>query len=67
MPLSAAERVAFATRIFDEYNLAIRTMIRRHVSNHQEQEDVYQNLYLSLVCCPPPSSVDNPVAYLFLL
>jgi RNA polymerase sigma factor (sigma-70 family) len=67
MPLGAAERVEFASRIFAEYDLAIRAMIRQHVSGPEEQEDAYQNLYLSLVCCPPPSLLDNPIAYLGMI
>jgi len=58
------ERVDRAARIFAEHGLAIRAMIRSRVSNPEEQEDIYQNLYLALVCNPVPPSVTNPLPYL---
>jgi len=58
------KRVELATRIFAEHGSAIRTMIRQHVTRQDEEEEVYQNLYLSLVCSPPPQPPANVLAYL---
>lgn len=62
--MDAHKRVKFATRIFKEHDLAIRAMIRRCVSNRKEWDDVYQNLFLSLVCNPPSLPLANTLAYL---
>jgi len=56
--------VDLATQIFAEHEPAIRGMIRRHVGNKDEEEDIYQNLYLSLVCNPAPPALTNTLAYL---
>ena len=53
-----------ATRIFAEHGSAIGAMIRRHVTRKEEEEEVYQNLYLSLVCNPPPQPLVNVLGYL---
>jgi RNA polymerase sigma factor (sigma-70 family) len=58
------QRVDLATRIFAEQGSAIRSMIRQHVTNQEEEDEVYQNLYLSLVCSPPPEVLTNVMAYL---
>ncbi|MCL5280344.1 MAG: hypothetical protein M1376_10610, partial [Planctomycetes bacterium] len=39
-------------------------MIRQHVTRSDEEDEVYQNLYLSLVCNPPPQPLDNVAGYL---
>jgi len=58
------KRVELATQIFAEYGSAIRTMIRQRVTHQEEEDEVYQNLYLSLVCSPPPQPLTNVLAYL---
>ena len=58
------KRVDQATRIFAEHEAAIRSMIRQHVTCLEEEDEVYQNLYLSLVCNPPPETLTNVPAYL---
>lgn len=58
------QRVDRATRIFADHGLAIRSMIRQHVTDQEEEDEVYQNLYLSLVCNPPPETLTNVMAYL---
>jgi RNA polymerase sigma factor (sigma-70 family) len=58
------KRVDLATRIFAEHGLTIRSMIRQHVTSQEEEDEVYQNLYLSLVCSPPPETLINVAAYL---
>jgi RNA polymerase sigma factor (sigma-70 family) len=62
--MDSHERVKLATRIFAEYGPAIRTMIRQHVTRSDEEDEVYQNLYLSLVCNPPPAPLNNVPAFL---
>lgn len=57
-------RLDLAARLFAEHGPAIRAMIRRHAGNKEEEEDIYQNLYLSLVCNPVPSPLTNTLAYL---
>jgi len=58
------KRVDRATGIFAEHGSAIRSMIRQHVTCQEEEDEVYQNLYLSLVCNPPPETLTNVMAYL---
>jgi RNA polymerase sigma factor (sigma-70 family) len=63
--LNSRQRVDLATRIFVEHGSAIRLMIRQHaVANQEEEDEAYQNLYLSLVCNPPPQPLANVRAYL---
>ena len=58
------KRLDLATQIFAEHGSAIRTMIRQHVTCQEEEDEVYQNLYLSLVCRPPLEPPVNMPAYL---
>lgn len=58
------ERLSFASKVFTEHEPAIRALIRRHADNREEEEEIYQNLYLSLLCNPAPSPLTNTVAYL---
>jgi RNA polymerase sigma factor (sigma-70 family) len=58
------QRVELATGIFAEHEATIRLMIRQHVANREEEDEVYQNLFLSLVCSPPPQPLANVQAYL---
>jgi RNA polymerase sigma factor (sigma-70 family) len=62
--MDTQERLDLATKIFEEHGPAIRAMIRHHVGNKDEEEDIYQNLYLSLVCNPVPTPLTNTLAYL---
>ena len=62
--MDSHEKVTLATRIFAEHGSAIRGMIRLHVTRPEEEDEVYQNLYLSLVCNPPPQPLTNVSAYL---
>jgi RNA polymerase sigma factor (sigma-70 family) len=58
------KRVDLATQIFAEHGSAIRTMIRLYVTSREEEDEVYQNLYLSLVCHTPPQPLVDVTAYL---
>ncbi len=62
--MDSHERVELATQIFAEYGPAIRTMIRQQVTRSDEEDEVYQNLYLSLVCNPPPQPLENVAGFL---
>lgn len=62
--MDSHEKVALATRIFAEHGSAIRALIRLHVARPEEEDEIYQNLYLSLVCNPPPQPLANVPAYL---
>ena len=62
--MGTQQQVDLATQIFDEHGAAIRAMIRRHVNKREDEEDIFQNLYLSLVCNPIPSPLTNTLAYL---
>jgi RNA polymerase sigma factor (sigma-70 family) len=57
-------KLDLVTRIFAEHEPAIRAMIRHHARSRDEEEDIYQNLYLSLVCNPIPAPLTNTLAYL---
>src|SRR5512142_1852054 len=39
-------------------------MIRQQVANQDQEDEVFQNLYLSLVCSPPPLPLTNVLGYL---
>ena len=43
--METQKSVELATQIFTEHESAIRAMIRRHVGNREEEEDIYQNLF----------------------
>jgi RNA polymerase sigma factor (sigma-70 family) len=62
--MDSHKRVELATQIFAEYGPAIRAMIRQQVTRSDEEDEVYQNLYLSLVCNPPPQPLSNVAGYL---
>lgn len=62
--MDTQKKLDLATQIFTEHGPAIRAMIRHHVGNKDEEEDIYQNLYLSLVCNPVPAPLTNTLAYL---
>ena len=47
------QRVRLATMIFNEYDAAIRASIRRYVRNEHDADDIYQEIFLSLVRTPP--------------
>ncbi len=62
--MDSHDKVTLATRIFAEHGSAIRALIRLYVTRPEEGDEVYQNLYLSLVCNPPPQPLANVPAYL---
>ena len=58
----ALERTA---EIFAENNSFIRSAIRFHVSDEAERDDLFQELFLSLIASPVPADVKNIKGFLF--
>ena len=61
--MNREERVRFAADIFNEHGPKIRLLIRRHVRDENTVDDIYQNIFLSLVRTPP-SNLTFLLAYL---
>jgi RNA polymerase sigma factor (sigma-70 family) len=57
--------VARATEIFSEYGDFIRTVIRYQVKNGTQADDLFQDLFLSLVSKPIPVDIQNVKSYLY--
>jgi RNA polymerase sigma factor (sigma-70 family) len=62
--MDSHKRVDLATQIFAEHGPAIQDLIRQYATHPAEEDEVYQNLYLSLVRNPPPEPLANMPAYL---
>lgn len=54
-----------AAEVFDEYGDFIRSVIRFHVKNEVEAEDLFQDLFLLLVAKPIPQEVQNVKSFLY--
>lgn len=54
-----------ANRIFTEHGQAIWSMIHFHVNDPSTADDIYQNLFLSLVRRPIPYNDKAPLGYLW--
>ncbi|MHC4115954.1 MAG: RNA polymerase sigma factor [Planctomycetota bacterium] len=65
MEIETAERVRQAADIFERYSDQIRAMISFNVKEQSMADDVFQNLFLSIVHKPIPPEVDRVEAYLF--
>ncbi len=61
----AGEAVRLATDIFDEYGGFIRAIIRFQVHHRSEEEDLYQEFFLTLIRKPVPIEVQNLRSYLY--
>ncbi len=59
-----SENVKQAARIFKENSDMIRIAIRSQLNDKSVVDDIFQNLFLSLVRSPVPSNIENPKAYL---
>ena len=59
------EAVAAAAALFDEYGTFIRAVIRFQARNEFQEDDLFQQFFLSLVKHPVPASVDNIKSYLY--
>jgi RNA polymerase sigma factor (sigma-70 family) len=59
------ERVRRAEDIFETYGDEIRSMISLKVKEQSMADDVFQNLFLSVVYKPIPTHIDRIEAYLY--
>ncbi len=60
-----SRKVELASEIFEEYSDLIRAAIYSNISDYSKAEDVYQELFLSLVHCPIPGHIQNVRGYLY--
>jgi len=63
----ASSSVDYAAEVFDEYGDFIRSVIRFHIRNEAEAEDLFQDLFLFLVAKPIPENVRNVKGFLYKL
>lgn len=59
-----ASRVNIAAKVFGQYGDFIHTVIRCKVRNEAQADDLFQDLFLSMVSKPPPS-LQNIKGYLY--
>jgi RNA polymerase sigma factor (sigma-70 family) len=53
--MDVKERVELASEIIRRYDSSIRALIRSYVRNDHDADDIYQNVFLSLIRVPPTS------------
>ena len=63
--IETRERVRRAEDIFETYGDEIRAMITLSVKEQSMADDIFQNLFLSVVCKPIPTHIDRIEAYLY--
>jgi RNA polymerase sigma factor (sigma-70 family) len=63
----APSSVERAAEVFDEHGDFIRSVIHFHVRNKTEAEDLFQDLFLSIVAKPIPDEVRNVKGFLYKL
>jgi RNA polymerase sigma factor (sigma-70 family) len=63
----APSNVERAAEVFDEHGDFIRSVIHFHVRNKTEAEDLFQDLFLSIVARPIPEEVRNVKGFLYKL
>ncbi|MHC4433475.1 MAG: RNA polymerase sigma factor [Planctomycetota bacterium] len=63
--IETRERVKRAEDIFETYGDEIRAMISLNVKEQSRADDVFQNLFLSVVHKPIPTHVERIEAYLY--
>lgn len=63
--IEKAERVRRAADVFETYGDEIRAMISLNVREESVADDIFQNLFLSIVRTPIPHNVDRVPAYLY--
>jgi RNA polymerase sigma factor (sigma-70 family) len=63
--IETAERVRRAADIFKTYDEEIRAMISLNVKEESAADDVFQDLFLSIVRTPVPQDIDRVPAYLY--
>ncbi|MHC4571195.1 MAG: RNA polymerase sigma factor [Planctomycetota bacterium] len=62
---SMPRNVNYAAKIFSKYGDFIRGVIRYQVDNDAQADDLYQDLFLSLVSKPLPADIQNIKSYLY--
>ncbi len=65
LEIETRERVRRAADIFERYGSEIRAMISFNVKEQSMADDIFQNLFLSIVHKPIPPEVDRVEAYLY--
>lgn len=63
--IETAERVRRAADIFNTYAEEIRVMISLNVKEESAADDIFQDLFLSIVRTPVPQDIDRIPAYLY--
>ena len=63
----APSSVERAAEVFDQHGDFIRSVIHFHVRNKTEAEDLFQDLFLSIVAKPMPEEVRNVKGFLYKL
>ncbi|MHC4637361.1 MAG: hypothetical protein ACYTBP_06355, partial [Planctomycetota bacterium] len=53
------DSVKYAAEIFDKYGSIIRAVIRANINDKSQQEDIFQDFFISLVHRPIPKYIDN--------
>jgi hypothetical protein len=64
-PIGVHDNVAIVGRIYEEHGGFIRAVIRQRAVNPDEEQELYQDLFLELVA-KPPNSIGNIKAYIGL-
>ncbi len=59
------DNVNAAAKLFTEHGSYIRTVIRYHVKNENQVDDLFQDFFLSLVANPLPADVRNIKGFLY--
>lgn len=59
--------VGYAKEIIEKHGDFIRSVIRFHIRNEAEAEDLFKNLYMFLVTKPIPEEVQNVKGFLYKL
>ena len=62
--LQSTKNISQAAKIFEENSDMIRSAIRSQVNDKSIIDDIFQNLFLSLVHNPVPSNIENVKAYI---
>ncbi|OHB59958.1 MAG: hypothetical protein A2167_06545 [Planctomycetes bacterium RBG_13_46_10] len=59
------DNIELASQIFNEYGDFIRATVLARVDNRDQADDIYQDLFLSLVSKPIPENVNSIKSYLY--
>jgi RNA polymerase sigma-70 factor (ECF subfamily) len=59
------EAVSAATQVFAAHGTFIRAVIRFQAKNRSQEEDFYQDFFLSLIRKPIPADIQNVRSYLY--